>query len=244
MARTGRRPRPPGPPLPRRSAAPNHLTRSDSGWRRRSTSLDGTVPRHPQHGWAFHLGEGVEEDAESLPGLVATQEQHGRPAISGSRHSGGEPLDVDAVEQDLVLPPADLTAVSRAASDTATRTSMRRPTSRARGFKTGTHRLTPARWKVPTIGTGRDHDDRRGPWAPAAHGCGARRNHCAARTAPCARTPGAKWSRAPPTRWSAGRWVDLPRPRSRPRTVDPSSCGPMTVTSWPSLRSARDRPNT
>ena len=44
-----------------------------------------TVPRHPQHGRAFHLGEGVEEDAESLAGLVATQKQDGRPAISASR---------------------------------------------------------------------------------------------------------------------------------------------------------------
>ena len=64
-----------------------------------------TVPPHPQHGWAFHLGEGIEEDAQTLPGLMSTQKQHGRSAISWGRLRGGEPLNVDAVEQDLVLPP-------------------------------------------------------------------------------------------------------------------------------------------
>ncbi len=31
---------------------------------------------------------------------------------------------------------------------------MRRPTSSASGLTTGTHRLTPARWYVPTMGSG------------------------------------------------------------------------------------------
>ena len=44
--------------------------------------------------------------------------------------------------------------VSRAASETATLISIRRPTSAASGLSNGTHRLTPARWYVPTIGSG------------------------------------------------------------------------------------------
>ena len=44
--------------------------------------------------------------------------------------------------------------VVRAASETATRTCMRRPTSSAKGLTTGTHLDTPARWYVPTIGSG------------------------------------------------------------------------------------------
>ena len=60
---------------------PSQRTRSDSGWRRRWTSLAGPVARHPQDRGAFDLLEGIEEHVQALALLVPPEEQDGRAAL-------------------------------------------------------------------------------------------------------------------------------------------------------------------
>ena len=106
-----------------------------------------TLAGHPQDGRPLQHGEGVEQDAQALALLVASEEQHDGPALCvAMRRRRLEALHVDAVEQHLEVAAARAQPVSRAASDTATRICMRRPTSAASGSRGRTHRLTPARW--------------------------------------------------------------------------------------------------
>ena len=115
----------------------------------------GPVAHHPQHGGPLDPCEGIEHDVEALALLVAPDEQDGRAALLVAHRVGRlETRHVHAVEEHLEGATAGASPVSRAASDTATRTCMRRPTSSASGLSTGTQRLTPARWYVPTMGSG------------------------------------------------------------------------------------------
>ena len=88
-------------------STPSQCTRSDAGCRRRCTSVGRAVAGHPQDGGPLHRGEGVEEHLQALARLVATEEQHGRPALRVPMRRGQlEAIHVDAVEQHLEVAPA------------------------------------------------------------------------------------------------------------------------------------------
>ena len=122
-------------------STPSQRTEGDSGCSRRSDavgpspaihSIGGAIPAFTRVARAQSI-KGVEQHLESFPGLVAAEEQHGRP-FGGPRLDALEPVDLDTVEQQLV-PAAQgaADAVARAASETAHRTANRRASRRVTG---------------------------------------------------------------------------------------------------------------
>ena len=105
-----------------------------------------SVAGDPQDRRALHGREGVEHHTEPFARpwrprkSTAGRHSSSRTGRAAAKRSTSTPLNSTSNS-----PPPERRPVSLAASETATLTCSRRPTSSANGFSTGTHRLTPAR---------------------------------------------------------------------------------------------------
>ena len=206
----------------------------------------GARRRHPQpRRRRGRQAQGVEQHGQALARLVAADEEDRRARRSGSGVGLGEPLDLDAVEQQLVVAaerPCGAVA-GRPPTPRTARSSRRGQPAHARAGPAGRRRCRPRRGTCRRSGR-----------------CGTAASSCVG--------PGAsgscRWSdverlvaqgpdraqlgrrgRAPagrPSRWP--RSARCCRAASRRRRAAGRRTGPSTRTSWPSARSARARPST
>ena len=138
---------------PRRRAAtseslrvPSHLTRSDSGWRRRCTSLCGPSPA--THKTAGRSNRANASNRTPKPLRVSWRPRNSTVGRSEGTGSARANLSMSIpLKRTSYSPLLERIAVSRAASETATRTCKREPTRYTNGLSKGTQRLTPARFR-------------------------------------------------------------------------------------------------
>ena len=204
--------------------------------------MSGPSPTTQRRTSAREPVEGGEEDVEALAGLVAADEEHGRPAVGGRVVEPGLGLgpqvDLDGVEQQRVLAAEvalgevggglrDGAAVVEAAGQPRQRPAEVLVRRAVAGGVEGAEQRRVLEEAGPSGS---------GP-GTAARGGGRRRRPRRAAPASCAAGPTGRGRGGPPSRW----------PRSgptRPSGVTPASGGgpsqgPSTRASWPSVRRAR-----
>ena len=218
---------------------PSQRTRSDSGCRRRWTSLAGPSPATHRTAGRSHFANASRSTLQALALLVAPEEQHGRAALlvaygsADSKRCMSTPLNSTSNS-----PPLERTPVSRAASETATLISQ--PPAHQLGQRL--EQRHPPAHPGPVVRA--DHRERcREHEAVGGHGRQrlVQVQHVEAARAhePLAPAPprSATAPPGPPIRWTCNA-VGRPITKCSPATSGrgtPASAGPSTVTSWPSV---------